>query len=185
MVIDLKLRSSLAGKKALPVRKIIVFALLGAFLIMAQVALSFIPNIELVSLLVIVYTHVLKSQVFYPVSVFILGEGLIYGFGLWWFNYLYIWAVLILVTLLLQKVQSTLIWAFVSALFGLFYGALCAIPYFFIGGTSAALAYWISGIPFDIIHCAGNFLAALILMQPTYRLIKQLSTVLDTGNDSI
>ena len=36
----------------------------------------------------------------------------------------------------------------------------------FIGGFSYAAAKWVSGIPFDLLHCGGNFAMALILFKP-------------------
>ena len=64
---------------------------LGAVLLVVQVALAPLPNIELVSLLVMLFTLALGRYVAYSLAVFVLLEGLIYGFGLWWFSYLYIW----------------------------------------------------------------------------------------------
>lgn len=29
-----------------------------------------------------------------------------------------------------------------------------------------ALSYWVSGIPFDLIHCGGNFVMTLVLYKP-------------------
>ena len=45
-------------------------------------------------------------------------------------------------------------------------------------GPGAALANWVSGIPFDIAHCAGNFLTTLLLYTP---LVKGLSLLQRQG----
>lgn len=156
-------------------RQIAVLSILGAMLIVVQVALAVIPNLELVSLLVIIYTALLGARALYPIYIFVLVEGLIYGFGLWFINYLYVWAVLFAVTLLCRKVTGVLGWALISGGFGLVFGALCAIPYLFIGGFNAALAYWVSGIPFDIAHCIGNTAAALLLYKPVYSTLQKLT----------
>ena len=74
-------------------REIVTMGILSAILLAAQVSLGFLPNIELVTLLLIVYTLVLKKKVFFVIYVFVLLEGMIYGFGLWWINYLYVWSV--------------------------------------------------------------------------------------------
>lgn len=73
--------------------------ILSALLIIGQVALGFLPNIEVVTLLVIAYTLVFGKKVFFIIYIFVLVEGLIYGFGLWWINYLYVWSVQAAVTL--------------------------------------------------------------------------------------
>ena len=64
-------------------REIVTMGILSAILLAAQVSLGFLPNIELVTLLLIVYTLVLKKKVFFVIYVFVLLEGMIYGFGLW------------------------------------------------------------------------------------------------------
>lgn len=149
-------------------------AMLGALLLGVQVALSFIPNIELVSFLIIIYTLTLRSKALIPIYVFVFLEGFIYGFGIWWINYLYIWTVLFLVVMLLSKVDSVIVWSIVSAGYGLFFGMLCAIPYLFMGGINMAIAYWVEGIIFDIAHCIGNFIACIILFKPVNRFFKKI-----------
>ena len=51
---------------------------------------------------------------------------------------------------------------------------MCAIPYLFVGGIRTAFAWWVAGIPFDIIHGISNFILMLILYKP-------LRKVLDHG----
>lgn len=164
------------------IKDIVIIGMLGALLISVQVGLAFLPNIELVSLLIVVYSTVLHKKTVYIIIVFIFLEGLFYGFGLWWINYLYIWFLLYLVSMIFRKERSPFIWALISGVFGLSFGAFCAIPYFFIGsvngsyvsGFQMAFAYWISGIPFDITHGIANFVIALILFKPLYTILNLL-----------
>ena len=58
-------------------REIVTMGILSAILLAAQVSLGFLPNIELVTLLLIVYTLVLKKKVFFVIYVFVLLEGMI------------------------------------------------------------------------------------------------------------
>ena len=160
-------------------KEIPLIGMLSAVLLVIQVTLGFLPNIELVSLLIIIYTLVLEKKVIYAISIFIVLEGLIYGFGLWWINYLYIWFILAFITYIFKKESSPIVWALISGFYGLSFGALCSIPYFFMGfsggtlesGLNNALAYWISGIPFDLIHGISNFIIALFLFKPLHKLI--------------
>ena len=105
--------------------------------------------------------------------VFVLLEGFLYGFHIWWFSYLYVWLILYLVARVVGDKGSPFIWALVSGLFGLSFGALCAIPYFFIGGPGGYVAYFVSGIPFDLLHAGGNFLLALALFKPLNALLRR------------
>lgn len=159
------------------IRRIVISGLLGAALVVAQVSLAFLPNIELVSLLLILFTLCIGRAVLAPLAIFILAEGLLYGFTMWWFNYLYVWPLLCLLAYLFHAQRSPLFWAMLSGAFGLCFGALCAIPYFFIGGASTAFAYFISGLHFDLLHCAGNFIVAFTLFKPLYGVCERLLTV--------
>ena len=154
---------------------IVVMGLLAAILLIGQVGMAFLPNIEPVSTLIILYTLTHKKYTFYIIYVFVLLEGILYGFGIWWISYLYIWSILALIVLALQKIDSALIWAVISGAFGLSFGALTAIPYLISGGFGAAFAYWTNGIPYDILHCCGNFVLTLILYKPLLPVLKKFS----------
>ena len=140
---------------------------MAAMLFIVQICFAGLPNIELVSFLIIIFTiNFSAKQVFFASYIFCVLEGLFYGFGLWWIMYLYVWQILILITSILKKIDSIIVWAVISGSFGLFFGALCSIPYLFIGGIGMAFAWWVSGLPFDILHCIGNFTVMLILYKP-------------------
>lgn len=151
---------------------------LSAILLAGQIGLSFLPNIEVVSTLIILYTLTYKRRVFPIIFTFVLLEGMVFGFGIWWISYLYIWNILALIVLVFQKIDSAILWAVISGAFGLLFGALCAIPYLITGGPGAALAYWSAGIPYDMLHCGGNFVLTLVLYRPMLRLFKYLRTSL-------
>lgn len=146
--------------------EIAVFAMLAALLYAVQVGMAALPNIELVSLLVIVYTLVYGWKALIPVYVFVFLEWFTYGFGTWWFSYLYVWAILVCITMIFRKVDEPILWAVISAVYGLFFGMLTAIPHFFIGGFGYGVSYWLGGITFDLLHCGGNFVAAALLVKP-------------------
>lgn len=156
-------------------------ALFGALLFVSQIIAASLPNIELVSLFIIVWTRVYRYGALPGIGVFILLEGLYYGFGIWWVSYLYIWFILwALVMLVPQKKKeidpfaSAFGWACLSGVYGFAFGSLTAIPWLFRGGPAAAIAYIASGIPFDITHGVANFVLALLLAVPLIRLLSKL-----------
>ncbi len=153
----------------------VLFSVLGAMTFAAKYAMSFLPNIEPVSLMVMLFAVVFGGKWIYPVYLYVAMEILFYGLGLWNINYLYIWAVLAVCAWLLRKMQEPLAWALLSGVFGLAFGALCGIVDIFIGGFGYAVTKWISGIPFDIAHCAGNFVMALVLFKPLRQLLEKLN----------
>ena len=160
--------------KRLTIREITLFAVLGALTFALQVAMAPLPNIEPVSLLVMIFATTFGWKCLYPVYVFVVMEILFYGISVWNIYYLYVWAVLALCAILLRTQRSTLLWALLSAVYGLFFGALCGIVDIFIGGFSYAAAKWVSGIPFDLLHCGGNFAMTLILFTPLRSAMEKL-----------
>lgn len=152
--------------KSVRLRELLALSMLAALMFGLKMALSFLPNIEPVSLLVIVYTLTFGLRALYAVYVYVGLELMVWGLGPWNINYLYIWSVLVLLTFLLRGMESRLGWALLSGAFGLGFGLLCLPSFIITGGWAYAISSWISGIPFDIAHCAGNFTLCLIL-QPT------------------
>ena len=155
--------------------EVVLFGMLGAMTFALQVVMAPLPNIEPVSLLVMLFAVVFGWKSLYAVYVFVMMEVLFHGLGLWNINYLYVWTVLAVAAIWLKKMESSLGWAMVSAVFGLSFGALCGIVDVFIGGIPYAVTKWISGIPFDLLHCGGNFAIALVLWKPMRRLLEKLT----------
>ena len=165
-------RSKPAGKLA--TREVAVLAVLGALLFATKAALATLPNIHLNAVIIILGAVFFGWKIMYSIAVYILLEGAIFGFGLWWMCYWYLWPILGAVAVLLRKNRSPLLWAVVAGAHGLTFGALCAIPYLFIGGWAMALSTWVSGIPFDLAHCAGNFVLTLLLFKPLYGAMEKI-----------
>lgn len=161
----------------MPVRKITRIALLSAILYVSKAALEFLPNVELVSLLTVLYTLVFGAEAFLIVTVFNLFELIQWGFGTWWVSYLFIWPLLVFITLMLKKIikEEFLIWSVVSGAFGLIFGSLFAIVYLPVD-RAYALTYWISGLPWDVWHGVWNFVLMLVAGKPIYLLLKKIST---------
>ena len=167
-------------KARLPIVEITLFGILGALTFGLKVAMSWLPNIEPVSLLVMLYATVFVRKAVYPIYLYVLLEILVYGLGTWNFMYLYIWAILAIAAWLLRKMESPLGWAMLSGVYGLAFGLLCTPVDMFIGGIGYAMAKWATGIVFDIWHCAGNFVIALLLFVPMRNLLGKLYTKLRT-----
>ena len=156
------------------IREIALFGMLGALTFGLKVAMSYLPNIEPVSLLVMVFAVVFGKKCLYPIYLYVLLEVLIYGIGTWNLNYLYVWAILAFMAYMMRDLEHPLYWALLSSGFGLFFGLLCAPVDFLLGDIGFVISKWISGIPFDLAHCAGNFVIALVLFKPLRNLMKKL-----------
>ena len=160
-------------------------ALMAAVIEVCKLFMQGLPNIEMTSFLVILFTLHYGRLSLYAIPAFILIEGLLYGFGLWWVMYLYAWPLLALITRAFSRADSAFFWACVSGAFGLLFGLLCAVPYFFIGlagggfaqGMRQLFAWWVAGIPYDLIHGAGNFVLMLALYRPISKLLVRMPRI--------
>ena len=181
----LKLFTKRCNRTKLKAADITLIALMVAVIEVSKAVLANIPNVELTSFWIILFTLYFGSRIFYAIPVFILIEGAMYGFGLWWVMYLYAWPLLAAFTHALSRADSPLLWAVVSGAFGLCFGLLCAVPYFFIGfisggamqGLRQMFAWWVAGIPFDLIHGASNFAIMLALYRPISDLLRRMPQI--------
>ena len=151
-----------------------MFGMLGGLMSAGKVALMALPNVEPVSLLVMLFAVVFGRKCLYPIYIYVLLEMLLHGLHLWVFNYLYIWTLLAGAAWLMREMRQPLGWALLSGIFGLLFGVLCAPVYLVVGGPMYAVSWWVSGIPFDMIHALSNFVIALVLFVPLRTLLERL-----------
>ncbi len=156
-----------------------LMAMMGVVLLVSKEAMAFLPNIEPVSLLIILFTLVFGSRVIGALAVFLLLQGALYGFGIWWLMYLYVWPLLALLTWLFRWMKRSWQWAVLSGLYGLAFGTLCSLVYL-PHGVAWMISWIISGLPFDLSHGAGNFLLALLLYKPLRRALETLKGQMKT-----
>ena len=161
--------------KAVPsLREIVLFGILGSLTFGAKVAMSGLPNIEPVSLMVMLFAVVFGRKCLYPIYLYVLMEILTYGINLWNIYYLYVWLILAMAALAMRRLKNPLWWAMLSGLFGLSFGTLCSPANMIMFGFKEGLSWALAGIPFDIPHAIGNFVIALVLFVPLRRLLTKL-----------
>lgn len=148
--------------------------IMSATLSAGKFALSFLPNIEIVTLLMILYTIYFGKKAILSAFVFTALECMLWGFGLWVIMYMYIWPLLVWFALIFREKKHALFWALLSGMFGLSYGGLCALVYVATSGINAGFAWWIAGIPFDIVHGISNFIIMIILFNPLSSVMKRI-----------
>ena len=148
--------------------------MLGALTFGMKVAMAGLPNIEPVSLMVMLFAVVFGWKALYPMYLYVLLEVLLYGINLWNINYLYVWLILALCAMAMRRLQHPVWWALLSGAFGMAFGFLCCPVYAFIGGWQYAIRWWLSGVVFDVPHAAGNFVIAFVLFAPLRKLLTRL-----------
>lgn len=145
-------------------KSITLIAILAASLFATQLALSAIPNVELVTFLIVIYAHYLKFyQTIFIVILFILLAGLFWGFGTWILFYLVVWPVLVVICYLL-KLQNKSVYfvTFIIAIYTVLFGVISALESFIYGGIEVAIAYYLKGFYFDIVHVVSNVLIFIL-----------------------
>lgn len=153
---------------------ICLMAMMGVLMVTSKEVLAFLPNIELVSFLTILFTLVFRRRVIGALAVFLLLEGLLYGFGIWWVMYLYIWPLLALVTWIFRWLKRPWQWALLSGLYGLLFGTLCALVYLPMWNLPKIISWVIAGLYVDCGHALGNFAVMLVLYTPLRKALEQL-----------
>ena len=157
------------GETGRTIRRIVLIAAMTAVLEVAKFALNAVANVELITLLVMLYTRKFGWKMsLASVLLFAVLESMWWGVSIWTATYFYVWPVLVLVSALTAKTDSALVNAVIAGVYGLLFGALCSLLTLVTAGWNAAVAWWIAGIPYDLIHGAANFLICLILYRPLY-----------------
>lgn len=165
-------------------RDIVLIAILSATLTAAKLALSFIPNVEIVTLLLIIFALVLgvKRTLFISI-IFVCTEILIYGFSTWVLGYFLVWPLLVIITGTLKSfVTNEYGYALIAGVFGLCFGFFFAITESFFYGVTYGISYWISGLSFDIVHGVSNFILTLVLFKPLYKVFSTQILKYDSSN---
>jgi hypothetical protein len=162
------------------VKDVVAVAFLASILTVGKLGLSGIPNIEVVSLLVILYAArlgLLRSILI--TMVFATIEVMIWGFGIWTFGYYLFWPFLVFLTKIMpQSWQNKSGYTILSGLFGFSFGLLFAI-YSAPLTNLPILAYWLNGITFDLVHMIGNVLMMLLLYHPVNRALSYITNSLN------
>lgn len=157
-------------------RDVVLIGILSASITAGKLALSFIPNVEIVTMLFIVYTVVFGYKRTLLVSlVFVTTEIFIYGFATWLLGYYFIWPLLIVIAeVISRKFKSEYAYAILGAIFGYAFGIFFAVIESFFYGIAYGWAYWLRGLLFDLLHGTSNFIIILLLFNPLKNLLGKL-----------
>ena len=125
------------------IKELVLFSIFASIMFLGQYFFQFIPNVEVVSLFIIVLSIVYERKVLYSITLFIMLMGITYGFGLWILGYIIIWPLLSLITVLLKEylIGNYLRLSLYSGGFGFLFGFFYASIYFFIGDFNLAFVY--------------------------------------------
>ena len=165
-------------KRNATVKEIAVFGMLGALMYASKVIMELVPNVHFLGTFIVAMTIVYRKKALYPIYTFVFLTGLLNGFGTWWIPYLYIWAILWGVTMLLPKNMSrktaVIVYCIVCSLHGFLYGVLYA-PFQAIMynlNFEGTIAWIAAGLPYDAIHGVGNLICGILIVPLSELLLK-------------
>jgi energy-coupling factor transport system substrate-specific component len=152
--------------------------MLGALLVLSDLVMDVLPNIHFVGLLSVLYTVVYRAKALVPIYVYVFITGFYSGFATWWVPYLYVWAVLWGMAMLIpSKIPPTakkIVYPAVCALHGFAFGIIYAPGQALLFGYNLeqTIAWIMAGTGFDITHGISNFCAGLLVYPLSQTLIK-------------
>ena len=158
----------------------VIFAMLGTLMFCSKIAMEALPNVHLLGMLTMVYTIVYRYRALIPVYIYVILNGAFAGFNLWWVPYLYIWTILWGITMLLPRQMpkrvAAVVYPLICGIHGFAFGALYAPAQALMFGldVKGMLSWIVAGLPFDLIHGAGNFVVGLLIL-PLSELLRRLA----------
>lgn len=151
------------------VKRLVILAILTTILFVQEQALSFIPNVQLTFLLLVLYaTSFTLIENILIIIVHVILDNLVMGS----FNFLFVPFMLagylvipITIKTIFRKVKNPLLLALIGILYSLIYSWMFIIPNVFM----LQVPFWtylIADIPFEIILSLSSFLTILWLYKP-------------------
>ena len=154
----------------LSVKEMVIFSMLASIMYVSKIIMDSFPNIHLIGTLTIAYTLVYRKKALFIIYTFVFIIGLFNGFGVWWIPYLYIWAILWGMTMLLPKnipnQFKPIVYMILCASHGFLYGILYAPSQALLFGLdfNGMIAWIMSGLYFDLIHGISNFTIGTLIL---------------------
>ena len=162
----------------------VLFAMFGTLMFCSKILMELLPNIHLLGMFIMVFTLVFRKKALIPIYIYVMLNGVYAGFAPWWIPYLYIWAVLWGITMLLPKNMpkgvAAVVYPIVCGLYGLAFGLLYSPAQALMFGLNlkGAVAWVIAGLPFDAMHGVGNLVSGVLILPLTELLKKVLKKYL-------
>ena len=151
-------------------REIAKFGMFGAIMYLSKMLMEIAPNVHLLGVFTIAFTVVYRKKALYPIYTYVMLNGIVAGFSLWWIPYLYLWTILWGVTMLLPKHMSKkkcmIVYPIVNACHGFLFGTLYAPAQalMFHMSFQSTVAWIIAGLPWDMVHGTSNLLCGFLIV---------------------
>ncbi|MBQ7333278.1 MAG: hypothetical protein IJW38_02895 [Clostridia bacterium] len=152
-------------------RRVVLVGIMAATVECGKLALAFIPNVEVVTLFLALFSYVFGFAGIAAALVFVCIEPLIWGFGTWVVSYLIYWPTVSLVFFFLgraklkNRLAVTLIVAVLTFLFGVLSSLIDIglLSGFFDKFFERFFVYYARGAVFYAVHVVSNIIIFFFL----------------------
>ncbi len=163
-------------KRGLKPYTIAVVALASALMIASKLALALVPNVELVTLLVVVFSYVYGYPIIISTFVFCTIDILLYpttpdviiAYYIYWNALAYV------VAMLRTRAHATACYTALAVIATLLFGIITTATYSIFYGVSF-FAWYASGLPFFAIHLASSLVTVTVGFSPLTSLLQSLN----------
>lgn len=144
--------------------------MLGAVMYASKILMELAPNIHLLGVFTISFTVVYRKKALYPIYIYVILNGIFSGFAAWWVPYLYVWAILWGVIMLLpEKMPGKIrpvVYMTVCAAHGFLFGTMYAPAHAIMFGMNfqGMISWIIAGLPWDFLHGISNFFCGILIV---------------------
>lgn len=172
-------KNRLSGAKALA-----LVGLMAATVECGKLALSFLPNIEVVTLLLALYGYVFGWYGVSAAVVFVCIEPMIYGFGPWLLTYMIYWPAVAVAFMFLARLRVKKVWVItlLAILLTMSFGIISSVVdvMFYLGINKHYFAnliiYYARGVVFYVVQVACNAVLFLTVFSHLSRKLELLKT---------
>lgn len=136
----------------------------------SKILMELAPNIHLLGVFTIAFTVVYRKKALYPIYIYVILNGIFSGFAAWWVPYLYVWAILWGVIMLLpEKMPGKIrpvVYMTVCAAHGFLFGTMYAPAHAIMFGMNfqGMISWIIAGLPWDFLHGISNFFCGILIV---------------------
>ncbi len=161
-------------------KKCTLVGIMAASLTVFKLVLSFIPNVEVVTLLTALYGYTFGPLGIMASFVFVIIEMLVYGINIWVIEYFLHWPLVALVFALLAKIgiKSKVIFTISAFILTFWFGLMTStVDQIYYGGFTDTLpqrifVYYLRGVFFYITQLATNLILFPLVFVPLADRIK-------------
>lgn len=163
--------------KNINTREITLLAVLTAILFVQELVLSFLPNIQLTILLIMLYSRVLKTKkTLIIIFVHVLLDNLVFGFNILFFISMIIgWSIIPLtINSIFKKVENV----YLLGLLSIIYAFIYVLPFLVVNVLILKIdlyAYLIADLPFTAILAVSGFVSIIWVYNPLKEAINRFN----------